>query len=663
MHQNKHVLPNGGGGGTGFKNGGRFSNPRKRVHFTVPPGHISFRLLCDVSIAGGLIGHSGSIVKKLEQDTSTKIRVEDALTPDSEERLVYVLGSEPIDRTMRLKTTKNASSSYSSADDNEGGEGEGEGGSLFHVSAAQEGLLRVFERILEVEAELASAGGGDGAVCCRLLAATDQIGALMGRGGKRIEKLRSESGAFIRVLQPEQLPPCADYPDELIQITGDTMSVKKALVAVSQCLQENPPMEKASAVLRDYASVGPEEASRYSDAELYPGHGSSLPRLETLGNHVSELYFPSKDGGRHPNTSGGTTAEVVFRILCSNDAAGGVIGKGGNIVKALQNETGASILFATPVAGCDERLVTVSALENMESYQSAAQNAIVHVFVRSTEAVIRNGLSSDRSKRNSVTARLIIPSNQAGCLIGPGGTIISDLQKKTGSVIRILEGNHVPYCASGIEKVVQIFGEYISVQNALLQVTSRLRENMFSQKGLNGVRGRSSPSFPVPNCSSSGRGKDDATIDLHQPLCPPTYVKETNTLASKMDDLKLSHGADGSLQPEFLPHQALLGGYRTAISGNQRDLTTFTGSTERGSKGKCATVTSTTLEIAVPRDICGSVCGQDGCNIARLREISGAKVVVHDLSSGTDGKFIISGTPNQTLAAQSLLQAFILNAK
>lgn len=42
---------------------------------------------------------------------------------------------------------------------------------------------------------------------------------------------------------------------------------------------------------------------------------------------------------------------------------GGVIGKGGTIIKALQNETGASITIGATVAECDERLITVAALE------------------------------------------------------------------------------------------------------------------------------------------------------------------------------------------------------------------------------------------------------------------------------------------------------------
>ncbi|KAK9166676.1 hypothetical protein Scep_001867 [Stephania cephalantha] len=80
--------------------------------------------------------------------------------------------------------------------------------------------------------------------------------------------------------------------------------------------------------------------------------------------------------------------------------------------------------------------------------------------------------------------------------------------------------------------------------------------------------------------------------------------------------------------------------------------------------GKSAIVTNTTVEIVVPEDLIGSVYGESGCNLNRLRQISGAQVAMHDPRPGTrESIVIISGTPDQTQAAQSLLQAFILSGQ
>lgn len=55
--------------------------------------------------------------------------------------------------------------------------------------------------------------------------------------------------------------------------------------------------------------------------------------------------------------------EVAFRILCTNDKVGAIIGKAGTIVRALQNDSGASIAVGPNVAECNERMITITALE------------------------------------------------------------------------------------------------------------------------------------------------------------------------------------------------------------------------------------------------------------------------------------------------------------
>ena len=85
------------------------------------------------------------------------------------------------------------------------------------VSAAQEAVLRVFERILEVAAEVEGVPPG-GVVSCRLLAETSQVGSVIGKGGKVVEKIRKDSGSKIKVLNAEKLPTCAASTDEMVEV-------------------------------------------------------------------------------------------------------------------------------------------------------------------------------------------------------------------------------------------------------------------------------------------------------------------------------------------------------------------------------------------------------------------------------------------------------------
>lgn len=62
-----------------------------------------------------------------------------------------------------------------------------------------------------------------GVVGCRMLAASGQVGCVLGKGGKTVERMRQESGAQIRVFRNrDQLPPWAAPVDELIHVRIST---------------------------------------------------------------------------------------------------------------------------------------------------------------------------------------------------------------------------------------------------------------------------------------------------------------------------------------------------------------------------------------------------------------------------------------------------------
>lgn len=55
-----------------------------------------------------------------------------------------------------------------------------------------------------------------------------------------------------------------------------------------------------------------------------------------------------------------------------------------------------------------------------------------------------------------MTARMLVLSNQIGCLLGKGGSIIAEMRKSTGAYIRILGKDQIPKCASENEEVIQV---------------------------------------------------------------------------------------------------------------------------------------------------------------------------------------------------------------
>lgn len=59
----------------------------------------------------------------------------------------------------------------------------------------------------------------------------------------------------------------------------------------------------------------------------------------------------------------GNQEVVVFKILCSTENAGGVIGTGGKVIRTLHSGTGAFINVGNTLADCEERLIAVTAAE------------------------------------------------------------------------------------------------------------------------------------------------------------------------------------------------------------------------------------------------------------------------------------------------------------
>lgn len=460
------------------------------------------------------------------------------------------------------------------------------------MSAAQEGLVRVFDRMLEVDpTEVAR---------CRLLVGPGLVGAVMGAGGNRVNKITKETGGFVKIFGPSDLlPPCADSSDELIQISGGCLAVKKALVVVSRYIQQK--------TLQNIAGASGSPVVLRPSMKMETGDAA-------IDNGVNEK----------------TVAEVVLKLLCPWDAAGAVIGFRGKKVKALEEETGASIRFSAVEDNCAERVITVTAFENRKSHHSTAQNALVRVF---------NELMSSGENGN-VTARILIQPSQSGCLEVRRDSILSDIMKASGAALQILEQSYTYAGASTDEKVVQIEGDYSSVQIALYQVSWMLRECAFGAVS-------TTSNSPLP----------------HQLFNLPPYVDERAALTEKMKNCRVIEESNGSLPSNFQHSEVSSGHFLSASIEHPRDSTKVKGGPQHGSGSRSVVVTNTKMEIAVRGDLFGTVFADDGFNLSRLRMISGAEVEVQDLGPGSDGKVIISGTPDQTLVAQSLLQAFIMAAQ
>ncbi|CAL1405392.1 unnamed protein product [Linum trigynum] len=435
-----------------FQNNGpnkkvKWNNPNGKSPVTSQPSDTVYRILCPAKKIGGVIGKGGSIIKALREETQAKITVPVA-SPSLDERVIIIYSSpEKVSR-------KESNGEESSAEKNELG-------TLVPHCAAQDALLKVHKCIVEDD-HIGGMASGDvnesNVVSARLLVPNNMVGCILGKGGDVIKRLRSETGASIRVLPPEQLPTCAMSTDELVQISGKLDVAKRALYEVSTLLHQNPRKDK---------SVG--GPVPFGGQTFYPPQGPMLPPENSLWPHRNSSHsmppLPWVEGDVPPRHGDEPSAEFSMKILCSVGKIGGVIGKGGSNVKLIQQETGASIHVEDALSELDERAIRVSAFEALRNPRSQTIEAILQLQSKTSEF----------SEKGTITTKLLVPSNKVGCILGQGGQVINEMRKRTQADIRVYSKDDKPKCASDDEELIQISGNTSVAEDALAEIASRLR--------------------------------------------------------------------------------------------------------------------------------------------------------------------------------------------
>ncbi|CAH2072697.1 unnamed protein product [Thlaspi arvense] len=401
-----------------------------------------FRYLCPVKKIGSVIGRGGDIVKQLRMETRSKIRIGEAM-PGCDERVITIYS--PSDET------------------NASGDGEKV------LSPAQDALFRIHDRVVADDAQSEDSSEGEHQVTARLLVPSDQIGCILGRGGQIVQNIRSETGAQIRIIKDRNMPLCALSSDELIQISGEVLIVKKALHQIASRLHDNP--SRTQNLLSSASSGGYPSGSLMSSRIV-----GIAPLMGSYGGYKSDAGDWSRPLYQAPRHEPPAT-DFFIRLVSPVENIASVIGKGGALINQLRQETRATIKVDSTRTEGNDCLITISAREVFEDAYSPTIEAAMRLQPKCSDKVERD------SGIVSFTTRLLVPSSRIGCLLGKGGAIITEMRRMTKANIRVLGKENLPKVASEDDEMVQISGELDVAKEALIQITSRLRANVFDREG------------------------------------------------------------------------------------------------------------------------------------------------------------------------------------
>ncbi|CAN4085692.1 unnamed protein product [Withania somnifera] len=154
-----------------------------------------FRILCPVDKVDTVAGESDGIIELLQNEIGVDVKILNPVASSNEQ--VIIISSD-----------------------------EGPDDELF---PAQEALLHIQTRIVDLLPKK------ENVITTRLVVQTDEVECLGGRDGPLSDV--KITGATVKILPKEDLPPCVSRTDDIIQIVGDITAAREALVEVTSRLR------------------------------------------------------------------------------------------------------------------------------------------------------------------------------------------------------------------------------------------------------------------------------------------------------------------------------------------------------------------------------------------------------------------------------------------
>ncbi|XP_058888062.1 poly(rC)-binding protein 3 isoform X8 [Acipenser ruthenus] len=239
-------------------------------------------------------------------------------------------------------------------------------------------------------------------------------------------------------------------------------------------------------------------------------------------------------------SEGGLNVTLTIRLLMHGKEVGSIIGKKGETVKKMREESGARINISE--GNCPERIVTITGPTD------AIFKAFAMIAYKFEEDIINSMSNSPATSKPPVTLRLVVPASQCGSLIGKGGSKIKEIRESTGAQVQVA-GDMLP---NSTERAVTISG----TPDAIIQCVKQICVVMLESP----PKGATIPYRPKPASTpvifSGGQVRADplaasaANLSLllqHQPLPEMQDCKCQNALQCLHNSGTVCHSTSRSV--------------------------------------------------------------------------------------------------------------------
>ncbi|XP_024874657.1 insulin-like growth factor 2 mRNA-binding protein 1 isoform X4 [Temnothorax curvispinosus] len=376
------------------------------------------RILVQSDMVGAIIGRQGSTIRQITQMTRARVDVHRKDNVGSLEKAITIYGNP-------------------------------------------ENCTNACKKILEVMQQEAN-NTNKGEITLKILAHNNLIGRIIGKGGNTIKRIMQDTDTKITVSSINDIN--SFNLERIITVKGTIDNMSKAESMISSKLRQSYENDLQAMAPQSMMFPGLHPMAMMSTAGM--GYSSRGPGLYGSGPapYPYQSSLPTQQG-----VPASDTQETTF-LYIPNNSVGAIIGTKGSHIRNIIRFSGASVKIAPleqdkPAEQQTERKVTI--VGSPES-QWKAQYLI---FEKMREEGYVSGTEDVR-----LTIEILVPSTQVGRIIGKGGQNVRELQRVTGSVIKLSEQQATPPSAEE-ETTVHILGPFFSVQSAQRRIRAMVLQS------------------------------------------------------------------------------------------------------------------------------------------------------------------------------------------
>uniref|UniRef100_A0A8C9Y8Y3 KH-type splicing regulatory protein n=1 Tax=Sander lucioperca TaxID=283035 RepID=A0A8C9Y8Y3_SANLU len=329
-----------------------------------------------------------------------------------------------------------------------------------------------------------------------------------------------------------------------------------------------------------------------------------------------------------------------------------IIGRGGEQINKIQQESGCKVQIAPDSGGLPDRRVSLTG--SPDSIQNA--KGLLDEIVSRGRGTPPSSYHESTNGQNGTVHEMMIPAGKAGLVIGKGGETIKQLQERAGvKMILIQDASQGP----NVDKPLRIIGEPYKVQQAQEMVQEILRERDhggFSERNDFGPRMGGGMDIPVPRHSVG------VVIGRNGEMIKKIQNDAGVRIQFKQDDGtgpdKIAHVSG---PPDRCEHAAqIINDLLQSIRGPPGPPGMPAGNRGRGGGQGGWGSPGGEMTFSIPAHKCGLVIGRGGENVKSINQQTGAFVEISRQPPPNGDPnfklFIIRGSPQQIDHAKQLIE-------